>query len=363
MASRKQQPVFAPPKRHSSGVTRKANSLLPGAELGDYELVSELASDELLSIWSAVLRTNSESCPVMLLRLRETANDQPALRGAFVRDAKLLATAPTRRMARVMEATSSEGRAFVAVEPIDGLPLRDLLGAATLRRETLTMPALIQLSIQIAETLALLHRTVVPETPAGIVHGDLGPDSIWVTPEGRVRLLPTALGHVACHPAAPNSAEHLRYKAPEQIARPLLARGLDPRADVFTFGAIIWEAFVGRPAFDGDDPDEVTRAVVNPAVPALSDEVDASQGLSYVLGRALSRAPEERFRDGHELHGAFSVLERRLQRGLTAKRRFSAIVAGGPPQDANAALAEAFRRLVGERYRQRREDLRLLLGG
>jgi hypothetical protein len=167
-------------------------------------------------------------------------------------------------------------------------------------------------------------------------------------------LLPTGLGQVACHPDAPRSTDHLRYKAPEQTDRPLSADALDPRVDVFAFGAVIWETFVGRP---------LRRGREELPVPPQSDAFGASQGLSYVLERTLAREREARFSGGAELHAACAVLERRLQRELTAKRRFSAIGTGGVQPDANAALAEAFRRLVGERHRQRRDDLRLLLGG
>jgi len=209
-----------------------------------------------------------------------------------------------------------------------------------------------------------MHRTPATDNgPAlGIAHGDLTPSSILISPDGHVRVVPTGLGRVACHPAAPRSIERIRYKAPEQLIDPSLVRDIDPRVDVFAFGALMWEAFVGRPAFEGDDDQAIIDAVANAKVPALTEETDSSFGLSYVLERAMQRDPAERFSDGSELHGALVVLERRLQRGLTARRKYSAIAPKNAADPGRQALVEAFQRLVGPEYVARRKELELMLG-
>jgi serine/threonine protein kinase len=329
MASFKTKPGVSEEAR-GSGVTRKARTLMPGADLGDYDLVAQMGATELLSIWAASLRLGRERARVMLLRLRAEVDAQSELRDLFARDARPFAAARLRGLAAVFDTSASEGRTFLAIEPIDGLPLRDLIAAAAERSETLTLTALLGIATSLADTLSRCHR-------AGLVHGDLGPHSVWITPAGAVCVLPTALGNLACHRAAPESAEHLAFKAPEQLAGRGTRAPIDPRADVYAFGALLREAFVG-------------------AAPLAR----TAHGLDAILDRALSRDAARRYCDGTELVVELGAVERRVSQRLSARRRV-------PPshsaaKDACQPMAEAFRRLVGDRHRARREDLALLFG-
>lgn len=341
----------------------QSTEMAPGDRLGKYELVMELDRDPVCSIWAAVWQREDMAQAVRIARLREPCSSRPALRGAFLRDARIAARVSNPQVVGVRETVGSGDEAYIALELVDAVTLAELLDSAERLRQPIPMPALMRIAIEVADALAAMHCTPAADRgPAiGVAHGDLTPGTILIRPDASVLVVPTALGRVGCHPTAPRSIERLRYKAPEQLADPSLTRELDPKVDVFSFGAVLWEAFTGRPAFEGSSAGQVAAAVAEAAVPPLVEQIDSSHGLSYVLERALQRDPTERFGDAVELANALRVLRRRLERGLTAKRNYFQLARSGVADAGQQALFECFQRLVGPEYTARRAELEFLL--
>jgi TolB-like protein/Flp pilus assembly protein TadD len=171
----------------------------------------------------------------------------------------------------------------------------------------------IDVAIQVAQGLAAAHER-------GIVHRDLKPENLFVLRDGRVKILDFGLAKlIRPEHSVPDATQALMtavetepgvvmgtlgYMAPEQL------RGYpaDPRSDIFSLGAILYEMLAGRRAFSRSTPVDTISAVLKEEPPELSGTVDAlSPGLERITRRCLSKEPEARFQSARDL--AFALKE------------------------------------------------------
>jgi tetratricopeptide (TPR) repeat protein len=191
-----------------------------------------------------------------------------------------------------------EGRPWVATEPIEGVSLRQVCRG----RSAWPVERILDIWRQLCEGLAHAHRE-------GVLHLDLKPADVMVTPTGEVRLLDfgawhlKALASVASGPAD----EGLCYRAPEIVA----GRRPDRRADVFAVGAIVYELIARRRAFPGDTSTDVIRGITRgePDLACLPSTA-FSPGLEQVLARSLSRPLESRHPSFEDVHAELVQLVR-----------------------------------------------------
>ncbi len=182
------------------------------------------------------------------------------------------------------------------MELVPGETLRQRLSAGALP----TRKAL-ECAIQIAHGLGAAHQ-------AGIVHRDLKPENIIVTPDGHVKVLDFGLARPQ-NGSNPDGSTALvditesgavlgtrSYMAPEQ------ARGepTDQRADIFSFGAVLYEMLTGSRAFTGASPVEVLHAVIA-SDPDASKLSSTHPAIRRIVTRCLEKRPEERFTSAHDL--------------------------------------------------------------
>jgi serine/threonine-protein kinase len=335
---------------------------LPDAELNGFELLLELESDELSSTWAALWSEPTAPLPTRFVRLADEVVESPELCAQFLLCARAVSRIRHPSLLQVYDVGACGGSPYVAFEHVFAVPLGELLERARLASYTLPFSGLMQVALDVADVLSVLHRSGGEgEQPRALLHGDLGPHAVLITADGGVKVAPTFLGAAACSLPLRRGFDQLAYKAPEQLDPRAYESALDPRADVFAFGALFWEAFAGRRLFQGASAAEVRQSVLGAPVPRLDDVVDSSQGLTYVLQHALDRDPDARFEDGVQLRAALGAVACRMRRGFTARRRYS-----GPDKASRersperAVLAEAFQHLVGPEFERRQSDLKLL---
>jgi tetratricopeptide (TPR) repeat protein len=191
-----------------------------------------------------------------------------------------------------------EGRPWVATEPVEGVSLRQVCRS----RSPWPIERILDIWRQLCEGLAHAHRE-------GVLHLDLKPADVLVTPTGEVRLLDFGAWHLkALEAQGPGPAEEgLHYRAPEVLA----GRRPDRRADVFAVGAIVYELVARRRAFPGDTSTDVIRGISHgePDLACLPETV-FSPGLEKVLGRCLARPLESRLPSFEEVHAELVQLVR-----------------------------------------------------
>jgi len=154
--------------------------------------------------------------------------------------------------------------------------------------------------LQLCQALSYIHGH-------GLVHRDLKPSNVMVDDDRTVRLMDFGLAKFLADDGAVTAEGKLvgtfRYMAPEQI----LGEPLDPRADLYSLGIILYELLTGRPPFDAKTPYELWQKVLETeAAPLLSVNVRADPHLARIAHRLMMKDPDERYRTAEEIFEALS---------------------------------------------------------
>jgi Tol biopolymer transport system component len=215
--------------------------------------------------------------------------------------------------AGLLDEGQHNGSPFLVSELLEGESLR-----AVLDRGALPQRKTIEYGVQIAHGLAAAHEK-------GIVHRDLKPENVFVTKDGRIKILDFGLAKLAqkaesdgltltgSHTAAGVVMGTASYMAPEQVR----GEGADPRTDIFAFGAVLYEMLSGVRAFRRDTAAETMTAVLKDDPPELSDPGHmVSSTLERIVRRCLEKSPDQRFQSARDLSFALSALSGTEASGL-----------------------------------------------
>jgi hypothetical protein len=221
------------------------DDLEPGTRIGPHVVVERLGRGGMGQVFLANdERLRRQVALKCLLPSRLGAGDE---RARILREARAAAQISHPNVAAIHDVVEHDSRIFIVMEYVAGENL-----AARLRHERLPLPAVIAMGRQLASALAAAHAT-------GVVHRDLKPGNIQVTPDGTVKILdfgvakalvalPSA-GALATPPGLPNLPRAQpgtpAYMSPEQ----LLGRDVDERSDIFSLGIVLFEMVTGRRPF------------------------------------------------------------------------------------------------------------------
>ena len=201
-------------------------------------------------------------------------------------------------LARVLDVSPDEGRLVVVLEPLEGRTLWELIR----QRQPSRLQDKLALMGQVCAGLHHAHLH-------GIVHGDVNPRNIFVSPDEHVKILgPTLGGRTDLDPGRGAVPHHPGYRAPEQAGG-----RLDVRSDIFSVGAVCCELMGFGPPLDQDDPKEVLDRIRWDKLPPL-DEINSAipSDLVAIVERALRKDPARRFPSLAEMGAALTFVRRRL---------------------------------------------------
>ncbi len=280
-------------------------SLKPGARLGPYEITAKLGEGGMGEVWRATDSQLRREVAIKVLPAAFTEDKERLAR--FEREAQLLASLNHPNIAQIYGLEKSgESRALV-MELVEGPTLAERLARGALPRGGLPLDECLAIARQLADALEQAHER-------GIVHRDLKPHNVKVSGDGRVKVLDFGLAK-ALEPAgvasgSPSTSPTLMnsptltaagtqlgvilgtaaYMSPEQAR----GRVVDRRADVWAFGALLYEMLTGRRAFPGDDVSDVLATVLKtePDWSALPAETPPS--VRRLLHRCLEKDPRRR---------------------------------------------------------------------
>lgn len=283
-----------------------------------YRLESLIATGGMGEVWRGWDTALSRPVAIKVLR-REYAGDS-IFRARFEAEARHAAALSDPGIAAVWDVGQSldeDGvpRPFLVMELVEGQPL-----SALIRRGQGMDPEVVRdLISQAGDALAAAHR-------AGIVHRDVKPANILVTPERRVKLTDFGIARALSAMALTGTGAVMgtpQYLSPEQ------ARGepASPASDVYGLGVVAYECLTGRRPFDKETAVATALAHLNDPVPPLPATLPAD--LAAVVLQALTKKPAERFPDG----AAFAAALRGTSAGTTA----TAATVVAPPSPIAAA--------------------------
>ncbi|MFI5006211.1 MAG: protein kinase [Solirubrobacterales bacterium] len=215
----------------------------------------------------------------------------------FLREAQSAARLNHPNIVTVYDLGEEQGRAYLAMELLQGRDLRQLIGSAGL----VQLEDKLRIMEQVCEGVAFAHSK-------DVVHRDLKPANIHVQPNGSVKIMDFGLARIGASEltATGTSLGTPNYMSPEQV------RGAkaDLRSDVFSLGAVFYEMLTNHKAFDADSMASILRCVAeSEPAPPRRFVPDLPAILVRLLERALDKDPARRFRSAGEMRLAFAVAD------------------------------------------------------
>jgi len=257
--------------------------------------------------------------------------DSPELRARFLREAQAAGGLRHRNIVTVYDLGEDKGQPYIAMEFIEGTDLEKIIQ----KQEPHPLEWKLEVIRQLCDGLAYAHR-------AGIVHRDVKPANVRVTPEGDVKIMDFGIAHLQSSTMTRSGLVlgTVHYMAPEQIA----GAKVDHRADIFSVGAIAYELLAGRKPFDGDSLTAVMFKVMHERPdPAGLPKSEFSPALETIVLRALARGLDERYQALDEMHAELARLLRDASGRAHQQRQDPALalVNGAREQRAAGRLSQA----------------------
>src|SRR5689334_12847603 len=281
--------------------------LTPGSRLGPYEILAQIGAGGMGEVYRAKDARLGRDVAIKVLPA-SFSEDTDRLR-RFEQEAKAAGVLNHPNITAVHDIGEADGAPYVVQELLEGETLRAVLAGGKLSaRKT------IDYSLQIVRGLAAAHEK-------GIVHRDLKPENVFVTNDGRVKILDFGLAKLTQMEGAASVVTNLPtetrgtepgvvlgtlgYMSPEQVR----GKPADARSDIFSFGAILYEMLAGRRAFHGDSAADTMSAILREDPPDLSvTNQSVPPGLERIVRHCLEKNPEQRFHSAHDVAFALEAL-------------------------------------------------------
>jgi Tol biopolymer transport system component len=295
-------------------------ALSPGTRLGPYEIVASVGAGGMGEVYKATDTRLNRTVAIKVMPPHFA--DNPDMKQRFDREAQTIAGLNHPSICTLHDVGAEAGVSFLVMEFLEGETLGDRIarggkpasGASTpsgaRASSALSVDDALRMAIAVADALDKAHRQ-------GIVHRDLKPANVMLVKGagssaplvklldfGLAKWTATASDTLA---AAPTRADlstpgtllgTLQYMAPEQVE----GKEADARADIFAFGALLYEMITGRRAFQGKSQATLISAIMTGEPPPISTlQSTTPAALDHLVQRCLAKDPEDRWQDAHSL--------------------------------------------------------------
>jgi Tol biopolymer transport system component len=313
---------------------------LIGKTVSHYHIIEKLGDGGMGVVYRAEDTRLGRS--VALKFLPDGLAGQPQALERFQREARAASALNHSGICTVHDIDAHEGRWFIAMELLEGQTLRERIGG-----QPIELPVLLDLGIQLADALDAAHSK-------GVVHRDLKPGNIFVTPRGQAKLMDFGLAKLT-HDSAPSDASArptevapeltsvgtvmgtVAYMSPEQVR----GEALDPRTDLFSLGIVLYEMATGQQAFSGTTTGVVFEGILNRQPPPPSESNPAVPAeIDRIVGKALEKDKDVRYQTARDLLADLKRLRRDTTSGRQAMTATSssASISGSAITVPNAAV-------------------------
>jgi serine/threonine protein kinase/Tfp pilus assembly protein PilF len=305
-----------------------------GQTISHYRIVEQLGAGGMGIVFKA--HDSRLDRAVALKFLPETMAQEPLALERFRREARAASALNHPNICTIYDIGDQDGRAFIAMEFLDGETLRSYIHG-----KALPLEEILKLGIQIAEALDAAHAE-------GIIHRDIKPANIFVTKRGQAKVLDFGLAKLVPKGVAGADADFggetldstsivgiisgtPSYMSPEQIR----GDNLDPRTDIFSLGLVLYEMATGRQAFSGATGGMIIEVVLTrPPVPARSINPDLPPRLEEIINKALHKDRDQRYQQAADIRADLQ----RFERGADSRWRVAPQDAASVPMSSTSHL-------------------------
>lgn len=300
--------IAAPALKDAAALlTTEAPGMLVGKQLGHYQILSFIGAGGMGEVYAAEDQRLGRKVAIKLL-LAGIAQDEDRLR-RFAQEARAVGMLNHPNILTIHDVGTHQGAPYLVSELLEGETLRDRL-----KKGALSPSRSVDIALQLARGLAAAHER-------GIVHRDLKPENLFITTDGRVKILDFGLAKLTqpqFNGTDPNGQAFsivrsnpglvmgtVGYMAPEQL------RGAetDHRADIFAFGVILYEILTGERPFRGNSMADTMSAILTQEAPQLPAPLSVqAPGLARLVHRCLEKQAPQRFQSASDLGFALEAL-------------------------------------------------------
>jgi serine/threonine protein kinase/Tol biopolymer transport system component len=293
-------------------------TIATGTRLGRYEIRSQLGAGGMGEVYLARDPKINRDVAIKVLPAAFSSDAERLRR--FEQESQAAGALNHPNILSIYDVDTNDGAPYVVSELLEGETLRGQLHGTAL-----TVRKSIDYALQIASGLAAAHEK-------GIVHRDLKPENLFVTKDGRVKILDFGLAKLI----EPRDESEVRtdlptrklntdpgtavgtvgYMSPEQVR----GQSVDHRSDIFSLGVVLYEMLSGKRAFRGDSAIETLNAILKEEPPELSESnSQINPALERVVMHCLEKSPERRFQSARDVAFVLEALS-----GLSSSRTMTA---------------------------------------
>lgn len=287
---------------------------------GRYELQSRIAVGGMGEVWQATDLVIGRSVAIKILK-DEYLGD-PGFLERFRAEARHAALVNHEGIANVYDYGEEEGSAYLVMELVPGEPL----SAVIEREHTLSIDKVLDIVAQTSAALQAAHA-------AGLVHRDIKPGNMLITPEGRVKITDFGIARIADQVPLTATGQVMgtvQYLSPEQAS----GHPASPSTDIYSLGIVAYECLAGRRPFTGESQVAIAMAQINDTAPPLSDTI--VEPVRNLVFSCIAKKPTDRPASAANLARAAQALRRGDLQG--AALAVPAVLGGVPVSDATMVM-------------------------
>ncbi len=285
--------------------------LQTGMSLGPYHLVQCLASEGGAEVYQAQARYPDGAVREVALKvLLGTLGSDPDVFAHLVRAMEPALACRHDSVVRTLELRTVDQVMVVAMELVDGVDLGNLLASLAGQQQKLSVGIALHVAARLLEGLDHFHSLRDRDGRAmSVVHGNLHPGNVLLSSRGQVKIADFILSLIVdASPDADSDTRERLYRSPEQAT----GDAVDHRTDIFAVGLLLYEALVGRPAYDAEeleDPTELEDVICEADIIPVDEQVPGlPPELVRVVGQALEPESSRRFASARQMLAALAPL-------------------------------------------------------